>query len=406
MAEAFKILIINDDQNLLNLMSMLLKVSRYEVFQALDGIQGINEAIKLQPDLILLDILMPGMDGYDTCKKLKELPQTKDIPIIFLSSLTDPKDKIKGLQVGGVDFISNVGDPGELLARVQTHITISNLSRQLQESNRLLTKKQNYLNEDLEAAAIIQRNLLPQKNFNAENLDIAWRCVPCDQVGGDVFNILRCNHDFIFYILDVSGHGIPSAMVTVSVSQHLHQYIDIKRIPEGDCPSPAEIMSNLDKEFPIERFNKIFSIFYMVFNTKTGEIKYSNAGHPPPVLLRRNKPFELLETGGAVIGINESGKFEEKNKQLQVGDKIFLYTDGVTEYTNSKDQIFGSKRFYQLLEEHKEQSLEQILDIVYNELHIFGENTPANDDVSMMGIELKSLNESNHEYTITESTRK
>ncbi len=385
---AEKILIINDDKPICELLSAFLTQEGYVVKSAFDGFSGIQQTENFQPDLILLDVVMPQMDGYQVCEKLKQNSLTAQIPIIFLSSLTEVKDKIKGLKLGGVDFINRVTDRAELLARVQTHLRIRALTKELIERNQELIRKQKHIEEDLAAAAAIQRCLLPSSKTEMNKMDIAWSCLPCEQVGGDIFNVIRVDDEHvIFYILDVSGHGVPSAMITVSVSQQLHQRNDILGIFNApNILSPKEILKSLDKEFPIERFDKFFTIFYMVLNTQTGQLCYSNAGHPPAVILHPNKQLELLQNGGTVIGINESFPFEEEQKILELGDKIILYTDGVTEYQNHNEEFFGAQRLYEFLEKVKHESVDFIVDGLSKELREFGNGALPIDDVSVMGI--------------------
>lgn len=383
-----KILIINDDESICELLNTFLTQKGYFAKVAFDGTAGIQQAELFKPDLILLDVIMPKMDGYQVCEKLKQSKLTQDIPVIFLSSLTESKDKIRGLEVGGVDFVNRVTDRAELLARIQTHLHIRALNKELFERNQELLEKQKHIEEDLIAAAAIQRSLLPQSQTEMNKMNVSWSCIPCEQVGGDIFNVIRFDDEhMIFYILDVSGHGVPSAMITVSVSQQLHQHNSIFGLfNTPNLLSPKEILKSLDKEFPIERFDKFFTIFYMVLNTKTGKICYSNAGHPPGIILHPDREMELLQNGGTVIGINESFPFEEDERYMVRGDKIILYTDGVIEYQNSEEELFGAKRFYDLLEKIKHEPISIIIDKVCSALREFGNGTSPADDVSIMAI--------------------
>lgn len=382
---AEKILVVNDEEPVRELITIFLKKNGYQVIEAIDGFKCIEKAIAELPDLILLDVMMPGMDGYETCTKLKEEPKTKEIPIIFLSSLSAAKDKIKGLQLGGVDFVTRVNDQAELIARVQTHLKIRSLTITLIERNNELIQKQKYLDEDLQAAAEIQRSLLPPPQTVIPNFHLAWNCTPCDLVGGDIFNILKLDDEHVaIYMIDVSGHGVPSAMVTVSVSQHLHEanQAKSKRLFE-----PSEELKALDHLFPMERFNKFMTIFYMVINFKTGKLKYSNAGHPPPILVHQNERYNLLVQGGSVIGIDENLPFKDGELTLKPGDKIFLYTDGIIEYVNPQEQFFTSERLYKLIETNKNESIEKICDIIMKAVDEFGAGAPPADDISILGLE-------------------
>lgn len=381
-----KILVINDEEPVRELIGMILQQHGYQVVEAPDGFKGLEVAAQTLPDLILLDVMMPGMDGYEVCSKLKQDPKTKEIPVIFLSSLSAAKDKIRGLQLGGVDFVTRVSDQAELLARVQTHLKISSLTRELMVKNEELIQKQKYLDEDLKAAAEIQRSLLPGEQLKLKNLDISWQCLPCDLVGGDIFNILPIENNYAaFYMIDVSGHGVPSAMVTVSVSQHLHEANKNENV--NRLLSPSSVLKTLDQLFPVERFNKFMTMFYMVINFDTGELKYSNAGHPPPILVHPTTSYELLTKGGPVVGINEGFPFSEATIQLQKGDKVFLYTDGIIEHENPQERFYGSERLFALIENLKQEPTPKICDLVLQSVNEYGEGLLPKDDISILGVE-------------------
>ena len=156
--------------------------------------------------------------------------------------------------------------------------------KRLRSFNNELIEKDQRIDTDLKAAAEIQKSLLPQNTFFEENLEIAWKFEPCEHMGGDIFNIFKIDAEHLgVYMLDVSGHGVPAAMVTVSVSQFLQQN-SVQLQKNSSIMPPVEVLDALDKEFPFERFNNFFTITYFIINVKTGDTVYSNAGHPSPIL--------------------------------------------------------------------------------------------------------------------------
>ncbi|MBW2408839.1 MAG: SpoIIE family protein phosphatase, partial [Deltaproteobacteria bacterium] len=165
--------------------------------------------------------------------------------------------------------------------------------KQLKQLNRDLLWQRKRIQQDLDAAADIQKSLLPHNKNIVDRVHVAWFFEPCDKIGGDIFNMIQLDDDhWAIYMLDVSGHGVPAAMVTVSVSQlmQLHTGFLMQRGPgsstEVNIKSPVEVLNALDREFPFERFNNFFTINYFILNTANGELKYANAGHPKPVILR------------------------------------------------------------------------------------------------------------------------
>ena len=275
------------------------------------------------------------------------------------------------------------------------------VEKQLKQLNRELLWQQKRIYEDLQAAADIQKSLLPQRTDIYERVDVAWYFEPCDKIGGDIFNMIQPDEDHcIIYMLDVSGHGVPAAMVTVSVSQlmQLHTGFLIKAGTgtslEHKIKSPAEVLDALDREFPFERFNNFFTINYLILNTKTGITNYANAGHPKPVLLRNNGSIEELESSGPPIGTrglsftDEKILFKAEQIQIYPGDKLMFYTDGLVEYYNNNHEYYGHSRFFDSLKEHAEKSVADIVDATINSLKLFGNNAKPADDVTLLGIEL------------------
>lgn len=387
------------DDNLVNrkLLAGILKMEGYDLLEAEDGEKAIDVTLKERPDLVLLDIMMPKKDGYRVCQELKNDERSAHIPIIFLSAKSQVEDKIKGLALGGADYVTKPFDRGEVLARVKSHLDIARLTREVMDANQELLNKQMRLNEDLEAAAGIQRSLLPQGAPDMENVDVAWRFLPCDSIGGDIFNIIRLDEThWGIYMLDVSGHGVPSALVTVSASQMLdpQRGLLLKKAitppPYYEIRRPSEVLNLLDQEYPIERFDKYFTIAYLILDVKTSLIRYSNAAHPPPIMLRRDGTLELLEEGGTIIGMGGMLPFEEGEKRIGPGDKLFVYTDGIPEYENKRRQLYGRERFCEALLKLKDQPIAEIVDGVIEVLMAYGEHHPPRDDITLLGIEMKT----------------
>jgi sigma-B regulation protein RsbU (phosphoserine phosphatase) len=262
--------------------------------------------------------------------------------------------------------------------------------KKLKQLNQELLDKQKRLDEDLVAAAEIQKSLLPQKIDSAENLEVAWEFEPCEHMGGDIFNMFQLDDDhWGIYMLDVSGHGVQAAMVTVSVSQflqpnsgHLLSRKSGKSGTTSELRAPADVLVALDTEFPFERFNNFFTITYLIINTKTGELS--------------NGTLELLQKGGPAIGIGDfhllsdkENRFEEERPQLNPGDKLFVYTDGIIEYENLDGEFYGTDRFYEALKSIQGESVTEIVEKSIKSLMDFGNNAKPQDDITLLGLELK-----------------
>lgn len=168
-----KIFIVDDDFVNRKLLAAILKKDGYALLEAKDGEEAVGLAFREMPDIILLDIMMPKKDGFEVFSELKCDHRTANIPIIFLSAKTQTEDKIKGFDLGGADYVTKPFDRVEVLARVKTQLKIAGLTKEVIKANEELLKKQEALDEDLKAAAGIQRSLLPQETPDAGIVDVA-----------------------------------------------------------------------------------------------------------------------------------------------------------------------------------------------------------------------------------------
>jgi|WetSurMetagenome_2_1015567.scaffolds.fasta_scaffold10129_5 phosphoserine phosphatase RsbU/P len=391
-----KVLIVDDSMVNRKLLNVILAKAGYEAAEAVDGEDALARVFEFMPDLVLLDVMMPKMDGYEVCAALKEDGRTSDVPIIFLSAKSDVEDKIRGLDVGGVDYITKPFDQGEVLARVRNQLKIRSLTQQIMRAHEQLLAKQKRIDEDLKAAAGIQESLLPESDPGVKNIDFAWRYKTCDEIGGDIFNVMRLDEEHLgIYMLDVSGHGVPAALVTVSAHRSLSPqtgFVAKRRLvvpPYYEIVSPREVLRHLDQEYPIERFDKFFTIVYLVLSFKTGLLRYSNAAHPHPVLIRADGSLEALDKGGTIIGLGGSLAFEEEEKQLHPGDKLILFTDGLIECENDQGEFYGDERFTSLLQELRHEPMGGILDGILDSLTSFMASRKPQDDISLLGIGFK-----------------
>ena len=276
--------------------------------------------------------------------------------------------------------------------------------KKLKQLNQELLDNQKRLDADLAAAAEIQKSLLPHRIDSTANLSIAWKFEPCEHTGGDIFNMIQLDNDhWALYMLDVSGHGVQAAMITVSVAQFLQPNSGHLLNPEHGhsaasvhIQTPAEVLTALDDEFPFERFNNFFTITYMIINSETGDLTYSNAGHPHSILMRRDGHLELLQKGGPAIGMGEfhllSGqaeRFEEGHQQLRPGDRLFVYTDGIIEYQHPDGEFFGTERFCKTLQTLRGESINDMIEQSIRALLNFGNHTKPQDDITLLGLKFK-----------------
>ncbi|MEE4600678.1 MAG: PP2C family protein-serine/threonine phosphatase [Desulfobacteraceae bacterium] len=250
-----------------------------------------------------------------------------------------------------------------------------------------LQRKQQLIDQDLKSAAAIQQSLLPARSPRIENVQVAWKFEPCEQIGGDIFNFHHMDERNVgLYMLDVCGHGVPAALISVAVSQFLN---GADGLLGNNCElvSPDIVLNRLDHAFPFERFDSFFSIICMTLDISEGILTYSSAGHPPPVLVHSNGSTETLDHRGPSIGLGCEDIIGQQSIELQTGDKILLYTDGLIENRNSAGVFFGKQRFYDIVKKHRNESVQDIVETIYATVKEFSQQAKPDDDVSILGLE-------------------
>lgn len=267
--------------------------------------------------------------------------------------------------------------------------------RALRIAHDLLLVKQRKLKEDLAAAAEIQRRFLPTDMPRVRNVNTAFKFRPCSSIAGDMFNVLELDEDHIaIFLFDVSGHGAPAAMMAVSVCQMLQPHSGFVVQCRADAPHgrsitpPRRVLENLDLEFPLERFDKYFTIFYGILDRSSNLLTYSNAGHPMPLVVHQDGSIDALEEGGTIIGLGGIVPFEQGQILLKTGDKLVLFSDGLTEFENESGDCYGMDRLKKTIVEHHREPVVQLLESVQNSLSDFAGAIRPQDDMSLLGLEI------------------
>ena len=379
--EMNRILIVDDDRSVRILLRSILKKKGYETSECEDGVSAVEFCVKSNPDIVLLDLLMPDMHGLDVLKQLKENTQTASIPVIVLTGSTDQEDKLSALRSGAVDYISKPFVSEEVTLRVGTQLRIHELISSLQSAVR-------ELENDLEAAGRIQRALVPSEVPQGIGVDINWIYMPSSSVGGDIFDIIPLEHSrYLVYVLDVSGHGINAALVSVMVHRFIEDFRSSISPEDGVFPL-ADFMKMLDASFLFERFETYMTASFVILDTMNGEVEVSNAGNPHPLLLQQGVIQVLdFENNGAIgFGIVEG---ITRKYRIHEGSKLLLFTDGIIDVRDSNGSRIGEGTVIDLLKSEKDSALGELFSRFRGLLkkHLPDTSRSFEDDITLVGIQ-------------------
>jgi sigma-B regulation protein RsbU (phosphoserine phosphatase) len=397
-AEPERILLVDDDPTNLHVLYETLNGRGYRLLVAKNGEQALAVAAKAHPALILLDIMMPGIDGFETCVRLKEQPETADAAVIFLSALAETKDKVKGLGLGAVDYISKPFDADEVIARVETHLKIRRLERSLARKNRELEEVNQRMRLDLEAAARVQRSFLPDVLPASNVARFAWVYRPCEHLGGDSLSIFAFNEQYIgLYVVDVCGHGVPSSLLAVTIARSLsldggHASLLVEPSNPGEGPhiiSPAQVAKQLNKLYPMDtQAHLYFTLLYGILDTSTGQFRFVSAGMPGPSVARADGTVEVHEVPGTPIGLLPDSEYEDSELALGPGDRLYLHSDGLSEERGEAGQMFGQEQMTAVIAEHRTAQLHASMDALIEAVVSWRGSEHLHDDVAIVAVEM------------------
>ncbi len=391
------ILVVDDTPANLQVLAGMLKDRGYKVRPAPGGKLALLAARRDPPDLILLDINMPEMNGYEVCEHLNADHALKGIPVIFISALTEPLDKVKAFATGGVDYLTKPFHMEELHARVDTHLNLRCLQIELEAANARLSHANGRMSRDLRAAAKIQETFLPRSVPRVPGADFAWAYRPCDELAGDGLNMIPLGDDKVaLYILDVSGHGVASALLSVSLSRLLSapsepSSILVRGGDAGDRPEitpPAEVAARLNRLFPFDSATEQFAtLVYGVLDAASGEFLYVSAGHPGPVHLPSGGHPVILEGRGFPIGLADDA-YEERSVRLGTGDRLYLYSDGLSEAMDPAGMLFGDARLLEAIGRERSEGLQESVAALLEQISRWHGSERLQDDLSILAIEV------------------
>jgi serine phosphatase RsbU (regulator of sigma subunit) len=330
-----------------------------------------------KPDLILLDVMMPEMDGYEVCRRLKADPTTREIPVIFLTAQTEVDDETHGFQVGAVDYVHKPFSPAVMKARVHTHLV-------LRETREKLAQQLLAIQKELETARLIQQSILPETIPQIEGLDIAARYVPMASVAGDFYDFIPVDNKHVgILVADVSGHGMPAALIASMLKIAL-------AAQSAHADEPARVLQGLNQALCGKFQHHYVTAAYAFIDMERRTLKYAGAGHPPLLMWgNSSQGVRDVTENGLFLGKFDFASYSSVEVPLASGDWALLYTDGISETNNPEGVEFGTERFRQFLAGDKNASADQLANSLLNELARYSaraEGEDLDDDITLVAI--------------------
>jgi sigma-B regulation protein RsbU (phosphoserine phosphatase) len=456
------ILVVEDSRVQASVLERKLSQAGFQVRVAEDGVVGLELIRQRHPRLVISDIEMPNMTGYELCAAVKNDPHLRTIPFILLSTLKDAQDIVKGLHCGADNYVTKPYQPEYLISRVESLLStpvdvseedertldvniggnkytvkvgrqqVLNLlvstfenavqknveliqaneslaaaknqldqwNRELESLNAELESVNSRMSRDLQAAAKVQQSLLPTGPLDIPNLTVDWKYLPCDELAGDFLNFFPLDEQHVAaYVVDVSGHGVASSLLSVTIGQLLKPQVSsssllVQAVPGTDkrrIVPPAEVAAELNRRFPMEEQNGLyFTMLYGVLDIDSLEFRYISAGHDPIVHVPSLGSPQCIEQNDTPIGWFEDIEFEDQVLQLSPGDRIYLYSDGVPEAMDAEMNQFSIKQMVEIIELGQSQDLSQSVDLLFKTVQRWCAANGPLDDVSILGLQVAS----------------
>ena len=402
------LLVVDDDEANRDLLARRLGRRGHTVVTAEGGREALALIESQSFDVVLLDVMMPGMSGLEVLRVLRRDYGPTDLPVIMATAKNQSEDVVEALRLGANDYVTKPLDFPVVLARVQAQLSLrqaveaaARLERQLAERNRELESANRRMERDLHAAAKVQETFLPSPSPVLPGARCHWYYRPCEELAGDGLNAFPLGGGrAVLYVFDVCGHGVASALLSVSICRVLSPPGDPSSVlttpgdggPRAAIASPAEVADQLNKMFPFDQADQYFTMAYGVLDPPSGPdesrvLRYVSAGHPGLVHAPIGQPARVLDGRGYPVGLAPT-PYEEQTLRLVPGDRVMFYSDGIPEALDRDGEYFGAERLLEAVDRSRAEPLERSVDaLVADVLAWSGEGGPR-DDVSLLGIEV------------------
>lgn len=386
------IMIVDDSAYSRALLKQQLATLGHVVLEASDGQQAWERIQSERINIVITDWIMPNMSGLELCRLIRAANFRRYVYIILLTIKDERDDMVTGIAAGADNFLVKPCSLAQLRVMLFTAMRVLKYEAKLLDRNRRLARAHAEQQRSLRAVGDFHQALLPIAAVDYSGIRICSRSMPCEFATGDMFNHFPLGDDHLaFYLLDVEGHGVPAAMLSFTLSHFLSSISHGAAAEDAallDLRAPVEVTSWLNRRFQARSDDwRSFTLIYGVIERRERRVRYCQAGHPPLILQRLGEPARPLEGGGLPVGCFEDAVYEEFSFAWQPGDRVYIYSDGVTECRDSQEQTFTVSRLTQQLDDARASEIDVTLDMVLAGLRQWRGHDHFTDDVSLLGIE-------------------
>jgi sigma-B regulation protein RsbU (phosphoserine phosphatase) len=385
------VLIVDDNVRNLQVLGGFLKNEGIEAEFAIDGISAFDWLGKKKFDLILLDVMMPGMDGFEVCTKIKNNPMFNDISVIFITAKTDTESIIKGFKTGAVDYITKPFIKSELIARIETHLNIIKSKQLIIGYLNKIEEKNKDIKYSIEYARNIQNAVLNATEVHKENLPRHFILnIPKDILSGDFCWMNIIDETAIFAIMDCTGHGVPGALMSILGNTLLNETVTQDKVIH-----PDKILEHLRKKLirSLGQNQVTISVKDAIegsvisYNPESGVLNFS--GTLNPIIHISDNKMNVIKADRIPIGFYEKqAAFSLKTFKINKGDIIYLFTDGYFDQFGGPDtKKIMSKRFRELLFRNHNLPLRSQKIKLIDYLKWWQKDEKQTDDILIVGIQ-------------------
>jgi len=382
-----RILVVDDNEMNRDILMRHLERQGHRVTSVDNGARALQILAEETYDLVLLDILMPGLNGYQVLEQLKSDPALRDLPVIMISALDETDSVVHCIAMGAEDYLPKSFDPILLRARISACLGKKHYRDQEQKYIKALMESQRQLEKELAEAADYVRELLPKPPLEGP-FQADWVFLPSAKLGGDCFDYHWVEPGRLgIFLLDVSGHGIGAALLSVSVMNVLRS----QGLPHTDFADPADVLGSLNRHFQMENQNNMyFTIWYGVWTPATGDLKFACAGAPPALLVPPGAGDEPQELGtpDMIVGVDTDYRYENRRAKVVAGSRLYLFSDGVYEVRRPGGKMWAFREFTELLTRRSRQGLESTVETVHDDIRHLADGERFEDDFSLLEVTL------------------